>query len=579
MTAHNAEAVSSRRPLAIQAIALTLLIALFVLGPEVQAAGKKGTGVARFDPIVARAVSFLKNDPKVTYTPGTSSLVAYACLKAGDSIEDEPIKTVISKIKEKVSNGVYKPATGYGHIYESGVDAMLLADADAQQFKPILAMIAKYIQSKQRSDGSWADGNSHGDISMCQYAVLGLWAAQRADVVINPTILDRTAAWHIANIQNGGFPYRPGTTEGPGKGAPTPNVTAGGLGTLAIIRYLFFPPQEKKDKKEGLFGGAVEKVKPKTKKRVSAFPDYAPNISRGALDSGVSKSLGWTTTRFNPALAQAHRIYYYYALERAFAMTNVKKVGQYNDWFLAAGDALGRLQEKDGSWKTHAGTQVGTSFAILFYMRSTSRILGKAYGAGLQQASRGLPSDLSRAFDPDAPEADKKVKLDPLDDLLAALAKADIGDTSDKDAEALAKKQQEIVEKIQSGDREELIGQVDRLKDLATHPNADVRRTALWALGRSGDMMTAPIMIKALRDVDLDVMVEARYALCCVSRRANGFGMPPNPLEELEGASEKQRIQAAAQWSEKATDTWQRWWFKVRPYDLRDDLEEAATAK
>ena len=170
----------------------------------------------------------------------------------------------------------------------------------------------------------------------------------------------------------------------------------------------------------------------------------------------------------------------------------------------------------------------------------------------------------------------KKRKLDPLESLLAALESAELGDTSDKDAEALKQRQADIVKKIQNGNREDLIGQIDRLKGLAEHPHPDVRRTALWALGRSGDLMVAPILIKGLKDVDVDVMVEARGALCSVSRRSNGFNMEPNPLAEMESASADEKAKAAYEWSEKATKLWQRWWFKVRPYELRDDLEEAA---
>jgi hypothetical protein len=553
-----------------------LLACLLVVSTSVttEAAGK-GTGVARFDPVVQRAVNFLKTKVKVEST-GRSTLVAYACLKAGEPVDSKLIVAVLQIVLNKARSGVYKPLNSYEHIYEAGVDAMLLSDLDPVKYRSSIALIANYIQSQQRSDGSWSNGNNPGDISMSQYAVLGLWAAQRADVPIDPSVLDRTALWHMKSFKDGGFPYRPGTTEGPGKGAPTPNVTAGGLGSLAVIRHLFYPDVDKSEKKDtGLFDGVVENVKRKKKIRPSAFPDYSPSIGKATLDGGVRQSLSWTVTRFNPNMAQAHRIYYYYALERAFAMTDTKKV-KGADWYLSCGDALARLQNEDGSWATHTGPDVGTSFAILFYMRSTSRILGKTYGSGLLQAARGLPDDLSRAFDPMNSEAEKKKKLDPLDDLLAALEKAEFGDTSDKDAEALAKKQQEIVEKIQNGDREELIGQVDRLKGLATHPHPDVRRTALWALGRSGDMMMAPILIKALKDVDVDVMVEARNALCCVSRRANGFGLSSSPLEELEDASPEKRTAAAITWSDKATENWQRWWFRVRPYDLRDDLEEAA---
>ena len=536
-------------------------------------AAKKGTGVPRFDPLVARGVAFLKADGFDPKHGNESTLAAYACVKAGESYESPAIQTVINRVLAKAQGG-YKPS-GYEHIYESGIDAMLLADTDPDKHRSALASIASYIAKAQKPDGSWSSGNDPGDVSMSQYAILGLWAAHRAEAPINPVVLEKAAQWHLKNFNpDGGFTYRPGTTVGPAGGASHPNITAGALGSLAVVQLLLFPPTEKK--KDTKLFDVAEKIKPKTKPSTSAFPGFSASISRGAVEGGIKRSFGWTSTRFSPNIQQPgkHPIYYYYALERAFALTKAKEIRGV-DWYMTSGDYLAGIQKKDGSWMGHSDI-IGTSFAILFYMRSTSRILGKAYGAGLLQASRGLPSDLSRAFDPDAPESEKTKKLDPLDDLLAALEKAEFGDTSDKDAEALAKKQQEIVEKILAGDREELVGQVDRLKSLATNPNPEVRRIALWALGRSGNMMVAPILIKGLKDVDASVMVEARFALCCVSRRANGFGLPADPLEELEGASPTEKTAAAIAWSDRATSRWQRWWFKVRPYDLRDDLEEAS---
>ena len=554
---------------------LIVILFLSTTAPNLHAA-KKGTGVPRFDPLVAKGVAYLKAKGLNSTKHNEASLAAYACFKAGESPESPAIKAIIDRVLAKASGG-YKPG-GYEHIYESGIDAMLLADTDPNKHRSALAAIAKYIQGAQKSDGSWSSGNDPGDVSMSQYAILGLWAAHRAEVAIDPVVLQRAAQWHLKNFNpDGGFTYRPGTTVGPAKGASHPNITAGALGSLAVVRLLLFPPQEKK--KDTKLFDVAEKIKPKTKPSTSAFPGFSPSIGRGAVEDGVRKSFGWTSTRFAPNINQPgkHPIYYYYALERAFALTEAKEVRGV-DWYMTSGDYLATIQLQDGSWKGHSEI-IGTSFAILFYMRSTSRILGKAYGAGLLQASRGLPSDLSRAFDPDAPESEKKVKLDPLDDLLAALEKAPQGDISDKDAEALAKKQKEIVEKILNGDREELVGQVDRLKTLATNPNAEVRRIALWALGRSGDMMVSPILIKGLKDVDVAVMIEARFALCCVSRRANGFGLPSDPLEELGGASQEEKTAAAIAWSDRATSKWQKWWFKVRPYDLRDDLEEAALPK
>src|SRR5690606_16828354 len=96
----------------------------------------------------------------------------------------------------------------------------------------------------------------------------------------------------------------------------------------------------------------------------------------------------------------------------------------------------------------------------------------------------------------------------PLDSLLNELSKAGGDD--------LFKVQEKIIEKIQLGDRSELIGQTDKLLTLLKNPDPQIRRTALWALGRSDDRNLVRYAIQALQeDPDVDVLVEAHNALCC----------------------------------------------------------------
>ena len=549
---------------------LLVLVPLVLAAQSAEAAGGKkyDTGVARYNPVVEKACAYLREYGFKRIKAGERELAAYALLKAGEDYEQEPIKTVIQSVVAKARSGTYRPGSDYEHIYEAGVDAMLLADSDPDKYRPTIQAIAKYIASQQRSDGSWSHPKTDpGDVSMSQYGVLGLWAAHRAKANVDLSKVERAARWHGSKFNaDGGFGYRPGTTKGPGGGRSTPNMTLAGMGSLAISRFIFYPEAVADKQKEKLKFGVAKGVKPPTTAKDGA-PAFKPGISRTALDGGINRAFGWSSANFSPISRAEHKIYYYYAMERAFALAKIDKVRGAN-WFTTCGDYLMSEQNDDGSWKTHASAQVGTSFAVLFFMRSTGRIIGADYGGGILKAARGLPKDLTQAFNPDDAASKKEVKLDPLDDLLAELEKADL---SKIDARA-----EDIVKKIELGDREELVGQLDRLKKLVDHPTPSVRRTVLYAMGRSGDFSVVPDLIKNLEFNDVDVMREAHEALCYVSRKPNGFGLPSNPLDGFEGTNVAQRGERIVNWRRNAVRKWKQWWFRVRPYDQRDDFEEAS---
>lgn len=554
---------------------LTLVLTLgLVAGFATSASSQIKTGNASYNAIAQKCVAYLKSKTPDNKS-GQAAIGAYALLKAGVSQDDPLVSKILREVQKKcdLSQG-YKADNQVKQIYEAGVDAMLLEAANPDRYRAEIGVIASFLVNTQRNDGSWDYPNGIknqfvGDTSMNQYAMLGLWAAQRANVQFDMSSLDRCAAWHRRKQgRDGGFAYHPGLTHeaSTGGGNSTGNMSAGGAASLGIILRMLYPQDDKEEKKSGILESAAPR-----KKKPAAVLNFKPTVSKSAIEESKDKAWSWVKSRMRPSMEQVHKYYFFYTLERAAAFNTEKdELGWYN---MAAAN-LGKQQAADGSFNSKDGQVPSTAFVLLFLLRPTAKLV--QYKGGLLKASRGLPDNLAMGLDPDAKEKEKKRKLDPLEELLTALEKTSFGDTSDKDAEARAKKQAEIVQKIQNGDREELVGQIERLKGLAKHPHPDVRRTALWAIGRSGDLMMVPLLIKGLQDVDVSVMIEARNGLCCVSRRANGFDLPANPLEEMETASKEEKAAAAFKWSQAATREWQKWWFRVRPYDLRDDLEEAS---
>lgn len=552
----------------------------------VQAAPAHAASKAQINATVTRGVAYLKT-VKHNRPDGEQSLAALALLKAGEAPNSPEIVAAITGIRSKAQDGKYAPIDQSKGLYEAGVDAMLLADADGQANRETIEKIVEYILSSQRGDGNWGyPHQDYGDTSICQYSILGLWAAARAGILIPPDAWDKAAAWHLGKQEGGGWAYHPGKKEGPGGGDVTHNMTAGATGSLGIIRMHLYPnaPPMRGGRGGGGDGkrGANNKASGVLKKvELNAPPvavggrtidsNYKPNIGREAVERGMGGGLGWLATRFRPAVDSQYKMYYYYTMERAMAVADVEQLGG-KDWFSLCADVVIGTQQEDGGWKGYDEPKgVPASLAILFLTRSTGKLLGRepraeAIAGGLMKSGEELPDNLNDVvFNPDGTLSVRTV-TGPVDDLLAALE-----NPKELSIQAV---QKAIVEKVRlSGDKEELIGQMDRLVKLAKNDDPEVRRTVVWALGRSGDVAIAPTLVEALKDDNVDVLVEARNALCFVSRKPHGFGLAANPLAGVpENSSQARKDAAMKRWRDEAYEKWHEWYLSIRPYEERDDL-------
>ncbi|MEZ6041059.1 MAG: hypothetical protein R3C20_11165 [Planctomycetaceae bacterium] len=547
---------------------LILLIAFANVPPVCGAI--KSTNNPQFDAAVARALRWLQTAVAASEPHGGEHVLAtYAMMKCGVPATDPLVLSGIQAAVDRSSRTTYQPVSPYDHIYGAGVDAMFLADIDADLYKPNLQVIANYIQSVQRSDGSWSDTPTNpGDVSMSQYGVLGLWAAQRAGCNVSPQVFDRAADFHLRKgNQDGGWGYRPGTNAGPGQGSSTHNMTMAGAGTLSVARFVLHGPKFETDKpkeQEADLFGVMKKVDPMadSKKIGSAFPDYKAANGAGTLDGRVERAFSWNMANLTAVSKVEHNMYFYYCIERAAALNELGNING-TDWYTFYGNGLLTLQSEDGSFKTHSGPVSGTSLALLFYMRSTGQILEKLVGGGLLRGDRGNPlGKKEKEKDPTA-----------LDHLLASIEKMDTESLKVDESEFdLA---DEIVRSVTSiQDPEELVGQVDRLKKLVNHPKAEVRQPVIWALGRTGDFSLVPFILKGLRDPNVDVNVEAEFALRYIARKPSGFGLSSNPIAGAENASDSERLRVANIWRDKAYKAWSNWYFERRPFEDRDGFDE-----
>ncbi len=528
----------------------------------------KSTANPRFDAAVAKGLSFLRaRVASVEPHGGEHVLAAYAMFKCGVPADDPFVVSAVQAVLGRTNRSAYQPVSAYDHIYGAGVDAMFLADLDPEQYRPSLQMISDYIQSVQRSDGSWSDGPTKpGDVSMSQYGVLGLWAAQRAGCNVSPQAFDRAADFFLRKGNaDGGWAYRPGTNAGPGGGGSTHNMTIAGAGTLSVVRLVLHGPKfaQKKSSDNQKKFGLLEKVDlmDDAEELGAAYPDYRAQSGAGPMDQRVDRAFAWNLANFTPVSRVEHNMYFYYCIERAAALNDMGNInGQ--DWYTVYGEGLLTLQAEDGSFPTHSGAVSGTSLALLFYMRSTGQIISKLIGLGLQKGNKGNPfGDKEKEKEPTA-----------LDHLLESMENIDF---SDPELAASVDIADEVVRSVTSiKDPEELIGQVDRLKKLVNHPSAEVRQPVIWALGRTGDFSLVPFILKGLRDPNVDVNVEAEMALRYIARKPNGFGISDNPLAGAETASGDDRLRIVNQWRDRAFKSWSTWYFERRPFEDRDGFDE-----
>jgi hypothetical protein len=513
---------------------------------------------------------------------GPKSLAAYALVKTGTPTTDPAIQAALQHALTEIEShyGPGKPRYGHEFAYTVPCHMFLLEAVDAAKFKPQLESAAAYLVEHQQENGSWfyteVPVREACDTSQAQFALLGLWAAYRAGVDVPLETWQKAGQWFLkSQREDGGFLYQPFAATDQKNQKVTLSITLTGAGSLMLLRQVFYPGTKLGDdlskpaqpkKKYGVLEHLEDEQE--RQRRKGEF-----NISAAALDKGVSRALKVIDQNFR---ATSHfQMYLFYAMERLAALLDSETIGQH-DWYGYASDELLRLQTADGSWSDTAGPVPATSFAIMCLNRTTAKILGKSppakrVGGGLLAGARGLPTDLSQLQGKDGRAAERKSKGD-VDDLLAELENVQNVSVADV--------QQAILENVNLDEPEQLVGEIDRLRRLAADPRAEVRRTALWAIGRSGEIRLAPLLIAALRDPETDVVREASYALIVLARKPTGLvddkgnAITVEPLEGVDEDAPDDAVQESLKrWVSLAEPAWRKWYLSVRPYDERDDRQ------
>jgi len=261
---------------------------------------------------------------------GATALSTYALLKSGVLASDPVVQKAIGFLR-------YQP---FLHTYTVSVEIAALDAYGARGSEELTATLlggAKWLEEQQRDDGLWSYPQGRVDLSNSQYAVLGIWIAERHGFKAKRETWGRLLK-ALAGLQNrdGGFGYREGD-------ASTGSMTTAGIAMLSL-----------------------------SLERVADDPRYGSAREKGR--SALARAWRWLeeffTVEGNPngdrTVIPTHQLYYLFGLERVAAIAGRRKIGEH-DWYAEGAERIVGAQRPDGAWLNCDAS----SFALLFLRRAT----------------------------------------------------------------------------------------------------------------------------------------------------------------------------------------------------------------
>lgn len=285
-------------------------------------------------------------------------LVLYALVSVG---LDETDQVVADLVKDTLRLEPKK-------TYTASLQICALSKLDKKKYLWRIVQAAQFLVDNQCENGQWSYGTpveqkivagqeikkedlvikqrrtgpKDGDNSNTQFALLGLFVAQKCGVKFDAGILKKTQKFYEDAInKDGGFGYMKGE-------ASTGSMTCGSLMGMSAVNRM---------------------------------------LGRSKSNSQTQKAYAWISKNYsvtrNPGNdpESRHLYYYLYSMERACALYELEKIGKA-DWYHDGAKFLLSQQQKEGNWPDngmHEGDLVTTSFALLFLSRATNAFLKEKF--------------------------------------------------------------------------------------------------------------------------------------------------------------------------------------------------------
>ncbi|BBM85299.1 hypothetical protein [Candidatus Uabimicrobium amorphum] len=343
------------------------------------------------------------------YPMGQTSLVAYTLIKSGVSPEDSRIEKAFSyleklPLKKTYSVALYLMATeakysALGKTKLSERKQQLLKKrkyhpfrllANKKEQKNILRAV-KFLETST-STGTWGYPQGVGDLSNTQYALLGLFSAERLGLPVDKKIYYKVVRFFIdAQEKDGPTIRRPfvvpaadqpidwqwrkklekqiaklkkrNKTDSLNKLYPRSSVT------VVTMRARGWKYREDHGKVTGSMttAGVACMVIAKAyleKWRSSRWKKLLPQINESIRDGCAWIAHNFKVNR-NPN--GGHLYYYLYGLERAGILSGVEHFASHN-WYIEGAKKMLKDQKRNGKFKDNI---IDTCFALLFLKRAT----------------------------------------------------------------------------------------------------------------------------------------------------------------------------------------------------------------
>jgi hypothetical protein len=271
---------------------------------------------------------------------GTTALVVYALLAAGESPQDPKLQPAIEFLKKAEIGGVY--ALGMRMQVWSFLpqtpEVKALVRRDAQLLSKLM-----HWQGRHKGLYDYTDRKTTYSLSRSQYGVLGMWTAAQLGFEVPRDYWQAVeTAWVNLQNQDGSWRYKEESDY-----PYTPGITAVGVATLFITQ------------------------------------DYL-HANRGIACNGnitnpaIEKGLDWMAANFDKVATDEKykRDYPYftlYSVERIGVASGLKHFRGI-DWYQKGADWLIAKQARSGSWSDTYGPLANTSMAVLFLARGRAPI-------------------------------------------------------------------------------------------------------------------------------------------------------------------------------------------------------------
>lgn len=310
---------------------------------------------ATVNEVVRRGVRWLRKEQKrdgaFGVHAGETALCLLALRHSGVEAEDRACLRAAARLERELPDG-----TVYGAAI--GVVALLAQSPGAHDEK--IRELVQELVAAQCNNGQWSYSyrrgrpEDAGDNSNSQFALLALGAA-RAKGIRVPKAVFTSAREFLERTQNedGGFGYSEKE-----RSRSYSSMTAGALMSMSIARI--------------------------------AETDVDPGDASLVEHDAIRRAKGWLDTNFDPAknvgarrsfgtrakrrTDDFWRHYHAWSIERAAAVTGLSELGG-RSWYEEGGRFLVDRQHDDGRWNGPERDLVATCFALLFFRRSTERVI------------------------------------------------------------------------------------------------------------------------------------------------------------------------------------------------------------